>query len=79
MEEALKMLPLVLIDVQKDLCIFCGWNEVSPGGIILTQQNCSTRRKTFRNANFSVRNPTRTSPVSNPVHRGEDLNSSKYY
>jgi hypothetical protein len=70
---------LVLSNVQRDYVYSADGMRCSSGGRILTEQNRSTRRKTFENANLSVRNPTRTSPVSNPVHRSEDLNSPKYY
>jgi hypothetical protein len=43
----------------------------SDGGIILTGENRSTRRKTCPSATLSTTNPTRIDPGANPGLRGE--------
>jgi hypothetical protein len=43
----------------------------SDGGMILTEDNRRTRRKTYPSATFSTTNPTCTDPGANPGLRGE--------
>jgi hypothetical protein len=70
---------IVLCCDENDLVFFSAFSfQRSTGGIILTGENQSTRRKTCHSATLSTTNPIWTEPGSNPGLRGERPATSHY-